>query len=103
MSSSESSVVDKVDEQVKNTWALRINWGILAVIALAVILSALHHTFIAVCCISCTSIVLGIMRLVLRDRSPWIVRSLAFDVFINIGLGIGLVVTYITVLMLLRG
>ncbi len=32
----------------------------------------------------------GLVRLALRERSPWKVRSVAFDAFIGIGLGVGL-------------
>jgi hypothetical protein len=38
--------------------------------------------------------------LVLRERSPWKVRSVAFDSFIGIALGIGLLVTYISIRLL---
>lgn len=35
-----------------------------------------------------------LVRLILQDRSPWKVRSVAFDSFIGIALGIGLLITY---------
>ena len=41
-----------------------------------------------------TAIITGLIRLILQDRSPWKVRSVAFDSFIGIALGIGLLITY---------
>ena len=41
-----------------------------------------------------TAIITGLVRLILQDRSPWKVRSVAFDSFIGIALGIGLLITY---------
>ena len=40
------------------------------------------------------AIITGLVRLILQDRSPWKVRSVAFDSFIGIALGIGLLITY---------
>ena len=41
-----------------------------------------------------TAIITGLVRLILQDKSPWKVRSVAFDSFIGIALGIGLLITY---------
>ncbi|RDX31755.1 DUF3017 domain-containing protein, partial [Bifidobacterium breve] len=41
-----------------------------------------------------TAIITGLIRLTLREKSPWKVRSVAFDSFIGIALGIGLLITY---------
>ena len=51
--------------------------------------------------IAVTAIVTGIIRLVLRDRSPWKVRSVGFDSFIGIALGVGLLATYFSIGMLI--
>ena len=40
--------------------------------------------------IAVTAIITGLIRLVMRERSPWKVRSVGFDAFIGIGLGVGL-------------
>lgn len=44
----------------------------------------------ATAAIAVTAIATGLVRLALRERSPWKVRSVAFDAFIGIGLGVGL-------------
>ena len=44
--------------------------------------------------IAVTAIITGLVRLILQDKSPWKVRSVAFDSFIGIALGIGLLITY---------
>ena len=49
---------------------------------------------IVVISISVTAIVSGLVRLILREKSPWKVRSVAFDSIIGICLGVGLLVTY---------
>ena len=41
------------------------------------------------------ALITGLVRLVLRERSPWKVRSVVFDAFIGIALGIGLLVLLI--------
>ena len=45
--------------------------------------------------IAVTALITGLVRLVLRERSPWKVRSVVFDAFIGIALGIGLLVLLI--------
>lgn len=54
-------------------------WAVAAVVALAV------------------AVVTGLLRLILRERSPWKVRSVAFDAFIGIALGIGLLAVHFSV------
>ena len=44
--------------------------------------------------VAVTAIITGLIRLTLREKSPWKVRSVAFDSFIGIALGIGLLITY---------
>jgi hypothetical protein len=43
----------------------------------------------------------AVLRLILRERSPWKVRSVAFDTFIGIALGLGLLITYFSIRLLL--
>lgn len=45
-----------------------------------------------------TAIVTALIRLILRERSPWKVRSVPFDSFIGLALGLGLIVTYLSIL-----
>lgn len=56
-------------------------WAVAAVVALAV----------------AVAVVTGLLRLILRERSPWKVRSVAFDAFIGIALGIGLLAVHFSV------
>lgn len=65
-------------------------WAVAAVVALAVAVAALGYTTAATVIISVAAVVTGLLRLILRERSPWKVRSVAFDAFIGIALGIGL-------------
>ncbi len=75
------------------------------IIFLLVIVSALvallGNTMAATVIVSVAAIVSGLLRLILRERSPWKVRSVAFDSFIGICLGIGLLLTYLSIQLLL--
>lgn len=75
------------------------------VIFLVVIVSALiaisGNTMAATVIVSVAAIVSGVLRLVLRKKSPWKVRSVAFDSFIGICLGVGLLLTYLSIQLLL--
>ena len=54
------------------------------------VLAVLGHVKAATTVIAVTAIITGLIRLVMRERSPWKVRSVGFDAFIGIGLGVGL-------------
>lgn len=69
-------------------------WCIAVVVIVAGVIAALGYTTAATVLISVAAIISGSVRLIMRDRSPWKVRSVAFDSFIGICLGIGLLVTY---------
>ena len=66
-------------------------------VALAVAVAALGYTTAATVIISVAAVVTGLLRLILRERSPWKVRSVAFDAFIGIALGIGLLAVHFSV------
>ena len=72
-------------------------WAVAAVVALAVAVAALGYTTAATVSISVAAVVTGLLRLILRERSPWKVRSVAFDAFIGIALGIGLLAVHFSV------
>nr|WP_253276126.1 DUF3017 domain-containing protein [Bifidobacterium adolescentis] len=57
---------------------------------MATVLAVLGHVKAATTVIAVTAIITGLIRLVMRERSPWKVRSVGFDAFIGIGLGVGL-------------
>ena len=86
-------------------------WCVLGVVAVITLLVAFGYTMAATVIlaqifmgdtgslsiggiIAVTAIITGLVRLILQDRSPWKVRSVAFDSFIGIALGIGLLITY---------
>lgn len=75
------------------------------VIFLVVIASALvaisGNTMAATVIVSVAAIVSGVLRLILRKKSPWKVRSVAFDSFNGICLGVGLLLTYLSIQLLL--
>ena len=55
-------------------------WIVAAMVVIATVLAVLGHVKAAT----------TVIRLVMRERSPWKVRSVGFDAFIGIGLGVGL-------------
>ncbi|KAB7790771.1 DUF3017 domain-containing protein [Bifidobacterium leontopitheci] len=69
-------------------------WIVVAVVVVALAVACLGNTMAATVIIAATSIITAALRLVLRDRSPWKVRSVAFDVIIGVGLGCGLLMLY---------
>lgn len=69
-------------------------WIVLGVVVVATVVAAFGYTMTATVIIAVTAIITGLIRLTLREKSPWKVRSVAFDSFIGIALGIGLLITY---------
>ena len=67
-------------------------WGLLVVVIIATVVAAFGYTRAATAILAVTALVCGILRLALRRRSPFKVRSVAFDAFISLGLGIGLAI-----------
>ncbi|KFI92190.1 hypothetical protein BISA_0586 [Bifidobacterium saguini DSM 23967] len=69
-------------------------WIVLGVVVVITVIAACGYTMAATVLLSVTAMSTGLIRLVLREKSPWKVRSVAFDSFIGIALGIGLLITY---------
>ena len=69
-------------------------WCVAIIVVISGIFAAFGYTTAATVSISVTAIVSGLVRLILREKSPWKVRSVAFDSIIGICLGVGLLVTY---------
>lgn len=69
-------------------------WCVAIIVVISGIVAASGYTMAATVSISVTAIVSGLVRLILREKSPWKVRSVAFDSIIGICLGVGLLVTY---------
>lgn len=76
-------------------------WIVGIVVAVCVVLAFARYEAAATVIIAVTAIVLGVMRLIMRQRSPWKVRSVGFDSFISIALGIGLLITYASIVLLM--
>ena len=66
-------------------------WCLLAVVVIAAVVAVLGYTTAATVIIAIAAVLSGLLRLFLRDRSPFKVRSVAFDAFISLALGIGLI------------
>ena len=60
-----------------------------------------YAEWIVAAIVAVTAVTLGVIRLLMRQRSPWKVRSVRFDSFISIALGIGLFITYASISLLL--
>ncbi|KFI57172.1 rod shape-determining protein RodA [Bifidobacterium choerinum] len=52
---------------------------------------------VATAVVSVTSIGSGVVRLICRERSPWKVRSVAFDAVCGIGFGVVLALLYLAI------
>ena len=74
---------------------------IFTVVLVAALVAFCGYTWAATGLVSIAALVCGALRLILKDRSPWKVRSVPFDAFISIALGIGLLVTYFSIQLLL--
>lgn len=77
-------------------------WFIVCCVLASTVLAFMRHTDTAVIIFGSTAIALGFMRLMFREHSLWKVRSIAFDVCIAVAFGIGLIVTYYSIIVLLR-
>lgn len=69
-------------------------WIIVAIVAVALVVVCLGNTMAATVIIATTAIITALLRLILRDSSPWKVRSVTFDVIIGFALGCGLLLLY---------
>lgn len=73
-------------------------------VAIIVVISAIFAVFKlitpAAFILAGVSLVCATVRLVLRGKSPWKVRSVFFDVFIGYAFGGGLIATYVSVLLI---
>ncbi|KAA8827387.1 DUF3017 domain-containing protein [Bifidobacterium tissieri] len=74
-------------------------WGVAVLVVVSAILAALGHLLGATLIISITSIVCAAIRLTLRERSPWKIRSVGFDAFFGFALGIGLVMAWAAIML----
>lgn len=72
-------------------------WSVALATLIAILLAALGYAMEATATLAVTSIVCGVVRLVLRERSPWKVRSVGFDAAIGILFGLGLLLVFLSI------
>nr|WP_300768085.1 DUF3017 domain-containing protein [uncultured Bifidobacterium sp.] len=72
-------------------------WAVVLTATVATVLGFLGMTMEATAVFAVASIVCASLRIALRERSPWKVRSVRFDSIIGIALAIGLVILYIAI------
>ena len=72
-------------------------WMLTLIVAVATVLGFIGKTMEATAVFAVASMVCAFIRLVLRERSPWKVRSVRFDSFIGFALGLGLIVLYMSI------
>ena len=61
----------------------------LGVVIVALVVAFLGYTMAATVIIAVTAIVTALLRIIMREKSPWKVRSVLFDAIIGIGFGAG--------------
>jgi nitrate reductase NapE component len=76
-------------------------WVVFVLVIVAAICAVLGYTGVGITILAACSAVLGALRLMLRENSPWKVRSITFDSLICFCLAVGLVGTYFSILWLL--
>lgn len=72
-------------------------WCVAAIVVVSALLAVCGYTMAATVLISVAAIISGLVRVIMREHSPWKVRSVAFDFLIGVCLGVGLLVTYLSV------
>ncbi len=72
-------------------------WAVALVTLLSVLLAVLGYAMEATALLAVTSIVCGVLRPAMRDRSPWKVRSVGFDAAIGILFGLGLLLVFLSI------
>ncbi|MCI1936330.1 MAG: DUF3017 domain-containing protein [Bifidobacteriaceae bacterium] len=75
-------------------------WCIAALVVISAALALFKLTTVATMLLAATSLVAASVRLAMRDKSPWKVRSIFFDCFIGYAFGLGLIGTYISILLI---
>ena len=75
-------------------------WTVAGLVVASALMAFFGYMMAATVVLSVTAMGTGVTRLILRDRSPWKIRSVAIDAFLGIMLGIGLFTTYLSILLL---
>ena len=72
-------------------------WTVAGLVTAATALAFFGYMMAATVVLSVTAMATGVTRLILRERSPWKIRSVPVDALLGIMLGIGLIVTYLSI------
>lgn len=75
-------------------------WSVAVLVVISALLALFGQVMWATIVLAASSIAASTVRLLLRDGSPWKIRSMGFDCFFGYALGIGLLVTYFSIRML---
>ncbi|BAR06748.1 hypothetical protein SCIP_0681 [Scardovia inopinata JCM 12537] len=75
-------------------------WLAAGAVLLACLTVLSGHMKLATGIIAGFSLITALIRLIFRDRSPWKVRTVSFDCFIGFSLGFGLILVYISILLI---
>lgn len=80
--------------------SVAFEWAIAIGVVLAAIIALLGHVIWAVGVIAALACVGALLRLVLRERSPWKIRLIGFDCFFGFSLSFGLLLTIYSIYFL---
>ena len=75
-------------------------WGVALCVVVSTVLAACGKAMAATALLSVTAIGTSVLRTVLRERSPWKIRSVTFDSICGISLGVILFGLFLIVLFL---
>lgn len=75
-------------------------WIVAILVVICAVLAFFGYTTAATVIIAVTAIATGVIRLVMRERSPWKVRSIAFDATAGIGFGIAALLLFFSIQLL---
>lgn len=84
----------------KNEGTPWFEWIVAALVLVSAALGVMKFITAATVILAVTSLVCATVRLVMRERSPWKVRSIVFDCVIGYAFGLGLIGTYVSILLI---
>ncbi len=72
-------------------------WCVAVCVVVSAVVALFDQILAATLVLAGTAFVSGTVRLIMRHKSPWKVRSIAFDCIISYGLAVGLPLTFLAV------
>lgn len=75
-------------------------WVIAVLVIASAIIALLGYTMAATVVLSVTAIACGVIRLTMKNHSPWKIRSVYVDACCGIGFGVILLLLYLSILLL---